>query len=347
MSRVEAAKLVPHQPFRPEWLSLTREAIIDPERPIIDAHHHLWDKPGARYLRADLLEDVGSGHNVVATIFAEGRANYLSNGAPELRSLGETRLAADAAIGPEKAQLCAGIIGFVDLTLGAEAGPVLDRHVAAANGRFRGVRNTSAWHANPSARGSAVDCPPGLLQQPAFAEGLEQLARRNLVFDAWMYHTQLLDLVELARALPQLRIVINHQGGPLGIGPYAGRREAVFEDWSHAMARLAQFDNIHVKLGGFGMTMAGFDFHLRERPPTSDELSEAWGPYMRFCIDTFGAERCMFESNFPVDRGTTSYAVLWNAFKKIVSGASEQDKHALFYATAARVYALALPVEGT
>ncbi|ODT78725.1 MAG: hypothetical protein ABS76_22715 [Pelagibacterium sp. SCN 64-44] len=347
MSRVEAAKLVPHQPFRPEWLSLTSEAIIDPERPIIDAHHHLWDKPGARYLRADLLEDVGSGHNIIATIFAEGRANYLSDGAPELRSLGETRLAADAANGPEKVQLCAGIIGFADLTLGADAGPVLDRHIEAANGRFRGVRNTSAWHANPSARGSAVDCPPGLLQQPAFAEGLEQLAQRNLVFDAWMYHTQLLDLVDLARALPQLRIVINHQGGPLGIGPYAGRREAVFEDWSHAMARLARFDNIHVKLGGFGMTMAGFDFHQRERPPTSDELSEAWGPYMRFCIDTFGAERCMFESNFPVDRGTTSYAVLWNAFKKIVSGAPEQDKHALFYATAARVYALALPVEGT
>lgn len=347
MEHADSPKAVLHQPIRPEWLALTQEAVIEPERPIIDAHHHLWDKPGARYLRAEMLADIESGHNIVATIFAEGGANYLSDGEPALRSLGETRLAAQAAAESvadtaSATLLCAGIIGFVDLMLGDAAGPILDQHMLAANGRFSGVRNASAWHVNPAARGSVRDSSPGILYTPSFRAGLANLAERKLVFDAWMYHTQLLELVELARDFPELKIVINHQGGPLGIGPYAGRRPAVFEDWAHALQRLAKFGNVHIKLGGFGMTMAGFEFHQQDRAPNSDDLAAGWGPYMRFCIDTFGAQRCMFESNFPVDKGTTSYSVLWNAFKKIAAPYSESEKTAVFYQTAVDVYALNL-----
>lgn len=333
-----------HLPVRPEWLALTLEEAIDAGRPIVDAHHHLWDKPGARYMRDEMLEDSNCGHNIVATVFAEGKFNYRPDGEISLRSLGETEMAAHTAEEslkhPGAPLFCAGIVGFVDLTLGTDAGTILDQHIIAGAGRFRGVRNTSAWHANPNARGSVLDCPPGLLYGDGFRAGLAELSSRNLVFDAWMYHTQLGELVEVARAFPTLRIVINHQGGPIGIGPYACQRSDVFDDWSHSMARLARFDNVCVKLGGFGMAMSGFDFADHSRAPSSDALSNAWGPYISLCIEKFGASRCMFESNFPVDKGTASYGVLWNAFKKAVQLRLESEKDALFFRTAADIYAL-------
>lgn len=318
---------------------------MDPGRPIVDAHHHLWEKPGAIYLGADMIADIGTGHSVVATVAVEAKVWFDPSLGSDLESLGETRalaaIAAESESRPGKAcRVAAGIVGFVDLRLGRRAGPILDAHVAAAGGRFRGVRNTSAWHADPEARGSVLLPPPGLLYQRDFREGLEVLGERGLVFDAWMYHTQLSELADLARDMPDLPIVLDHQGGPIGIGPYAGRRAEVFARWRKGMEDVSRHANICVKLGGFGMLMSGFDFHDRPHPPSSDQLAEAWGPYVRTCIDLFGASRCMFESNFPVDKGTISYCVLWNAFKKIASSCSEEEKNALFLATADRVYGL-------
>lgn len=335
-----------HIPVREDWLALRSEAAVDPDRPLIDAHHHLWDKPGSRYLLDDMLADM-AGHNVVATVFNEGKEGYRTDGPPHLRSLGETEMVTAAAEEGlrrtgGRLHINAGIVGYVDLTRGEAAGEVLDRHIEAAKGRFCGVRNATAWHADPEARGSVLVHPPGMAYEPEFRAGLKELAKRDLVFDAWMYHTQLGDLTDLAHDFPDLRIVINHLGGPIGIGPYEGRREEVFEDWSHFMRRLAKFENISIKLGGFGMLMAGFDFHDRAQPPTSDELAQAWRPYFEGCIDTFGTSRAMFESNFPVDKGTCSYLVLWNTFKKIAARYSEDEKHALFFQTANRVYNLGL-----
>lgn len=341
-----------HIPIRPDWLALRSEPVLDAARPIIDAHHHLWDKRGSRYLGDEMLGDIGAGHRVVATVFAEGKTNYRTDGDPHLRSLGETEMAAAVAeqskkVSGGRVRIAAGIIGFADLTIGEAVGPVLDRHIEAAGGRFRGVRSTSAWHADPEARGSIVSPPPGLLYEPAHRRGIQELTKRNLVFDAWMYHTQLGELVDLAHAMPDAAIVLNHQGGPIGIGPYAGRRQEVFADWRYVMRKLARYDNIKVKLGGFGMLMAGFDFQNRALPPASDDLAQAWGPYLNECIDLFGPGRCMFESNFPVDKGTTSYLVLWNAFKKIAAGYSDDEKHALFFQTANVTYRLGIDPEKT
>lgn len=336
-----------HIPIRQDWLARRPESAIDSARPIIDAHHHLWDKPGDRYMLGEMVEDIAAGHNVVATVFSEGKAGYRGDGDPRLSSLGETEMVtaiAEDSIRQSggRLRIAAGISGYVDLMLGEAAGEVLDQHLEAARGRFRGVRNTSAWHADPEARGSVLSPPPGLLYEPEMRRGLAALHRRGLVFDAWMYHTQLGELCDLAHAMPALPIVINHQGGPVGIGPYEGRRREVFEDWRYFMRKLARHENVAVKLGGLGMLMAGFDFQDRELPPTSDELAKSWGLYMSECIDQFGASRCMFESNFPVDKGTTSYVVLWNAFKKITAGCSETEKHALFFETANRTYRLGL-----
>lgn len=335
-----------HIPVREDWLSQRQEAVMDPDLPIIDAHHHLWDKPGSRYLLAELSNDISTGHNVVATVFAEGKEGYRTDGPPELRSLGETAMIAtiaeESALVPGGPRVAAGIIGYVDLMLGHAAGPVLDAHVEAGRGRFRGIRYTTAWHGDPQARGSVISQPAGLLYEPAVRQGLVELSRRGLVFDAWMYHTQLNDLVDLAHAMPDLDIVLNHQGGPIGMGPYAGRRDEVFGDWRHAMRRLAGHANIRVKLGGFGMRMSGFDFDERPLPPSSDDLAAAWGPYMRECMEIFSPRRCMFESNFPVDKGTTSYPVLWNAFKKIAGACSRDERLDLFFRTANTTYRLDL-----
>lgn len=348
MSEPSQPQKARHIPVRPDWLSLRSEAVLEAERPIIDAHHHLWNKPGSCYLLNEMMDDVASGHHVVATVFAEGKTNYRPDGDPRLRSLGETEMAAAIAVDSERVsggriRIAAGIIGFADLSLAEAVGDVLDSHIESACGRFRGVRSTSAWHADPEARGSIVSPPPGLLYDPAHRRGILELTKRNLVFDAWMYHTQLGELADLAHVMPDTAIVLNHQGGPIGIGPYEGRRREVFADWRYFIRKLARYQNIAVKLGGFGMLMAGFDFQNRSRPPTSDDLVQGWGPYMNECIEVFGPERCMFESNFPVDKGTTSYVVLWNAFKKIAAGYSEDEKHALFFEAANRIYRLGVP----
>jgi predicted TIM-barrel fold metal-dependent hydrolase len=330
---------------RGPWLDLVREDILEPALPIVDAHHHLWDRPGERYLLDDLLRDTGSGHDIRATVFVQCGAMHRAAGPEERRPLGETEFAngvaarsASGTYGPTRA--CAGIVGMVDLTLGDRVAPLLEAHAAAAGGRFRGVRNRTAWHPSPEVRSNLASPPPGPLAHPGFAEGAKRLAGFGLALDVWAYHTQLAQVLGLARAVPGLTLVVDHVGGPIGVGPFAGRRAEVFADWKRDMLALAACPNTAVKLGGLAMQVGGFDFHLRDRPPGSTELAEAWRPYVETCIEAFGSSRCMFESNFPVDKGMCGYAVLWNAFKRLAAGASASEKAALFSGTAVRVYGL-------
>lgn len=334
-----------HLSVRPDWLALHQEEIIDPALPIVDAHHHLWDRPENQYLLPDLLRDISAGHNIRATVAVECGAMYRQDALAELRPVGETEFLSGAAAmsasgGYGECRVCAGMIGHADLRLDERVAPILEAHIRAGGGRFRGVRHISAWHEDPAARGSMATPPPNLLSDPSFRQGFAQLAPLYLSFDAWMYHTQLPELVDLAQAFPQTTIVLNHVGGAIGIGPYAGKRDAVFADWNASMQSLARCPNVFVKLGGLGMRLFGFDFASRPRPPSSQELAASWRPYIDACIEAFGAERCMFESNFPVDKGTCSYAVIWNAFKRITAQASAAEKQALFSGTASKVYRL-------
>ncbi|MCK8786002.1 amidohydrolase family protein [Roseomonas sp. NAR14] len=341
--------------IREDWLDRTREAILDPDLPIVDPHHHLWDRPGERYLLDDLLRDTGSGHDVRATVFVQCGAMHRADGPEERRPLGETEfvngiaaMSASGTYGPTRA--CAGIVGMVDLTLGDRVAPLLEAHVAAAGGagggRFRGVRNRTAWHPSPEIRSNLLSPPPGPLEDPAFAAGARRLAEFGLTLDVWAYHTQLAHVIALARAVPALTIVLDHVGGPLGVGPFAGQRAAVLAAWRRDILALAACPNVVVKLGGLAMEVNGFDLDLRERPAGSAELAEAWRPYVETCIEAFGAGRCMFESNFPVDKGMCGYAVLWNAFKRLAAGAGEAEKAALFAGTAIRTYRLEAALAG-
>jgi predicted TIM-barrel fold metal-dependent hydrolase len=239
-----------------------------------------------------------------------------------------------------RTQVCAGIVGYADLTLGAAVEKILEAMIEAGGGRFRGIRFITATHQDQSDWGSPVRRPEGLLMDKRVREGFARLAPRRLSFDAWMYHTQLGELVDLARAFPETQIVLDHVGGPIGLGRYAGKRDEVFAEWSGRIRELAGCPNVHIKLGGLGMRMFGFDLHTRELPPSSEELAAAWRPYIETCIAAFGPERAMFESNFPVDKGSCSYAALWNAFKHIAAGCSAAEKAALFAGTATRFYRL-------
>jgi L-fuconolactonase len=336
-----------HLAVRPDWLALQQEEILEPELAIVDAHHHLWDHSGNRYFVQDLLGDLATGHRVLATVAVEANTMHNQDAPPALRPVGETEflngaaaLCASGAYGP--CRVAAGIVGHANLLLGGEVKPVLEAHLRAGGGRFRGIRFSAVWHPDPAARASLATPPPYVMADETFREGFAQLAPLGLSFDAWIYHTQIAELTDLARRFPQTTIVVNHAGGVIGIGPYAGRREAVAQEWLASMRELATCPNVFVKLGGFGMRLYGFDLASRARPASSQELADCWRPYVEGCIELFGAQRCMFESNFPVDKGSCSYAVLWNAFKRLAQGASATDKQALFSGTAAQAYRLAL-----
>ena len=326
---------------RDGWLAQVQEEILEPDLPICDPHHHLWDHPGSRYLLDELLADTGSGHNVVSTVFMECMAMYRADGPEALRPVGETEFvngiaAMSASGGYGDGRMCASIVGFVDLTL-PDAGAALDAHMAASP-RFRGIRHASGWDASEEVRNSHTNPPRGLLADAAFRAGFAELGKRGLTFDAWMYHAQIRELTPLAQAFPDQPIVLDHFGGPLGIGPYAGRREEIFAAWKDDVAELARCPNVVAKLGGLVMPINGFGFHKRETPATSDELVAATRDYYLHMIDCFGPDRCMFESNFPVDKQSCSYQVLYNSFKKIAAGCSDAEKAALFHDTAVRVY---------
>ena len=327
---------------RAAWLARHHEEALEPDLPIVDAHHHLWDWPGDRYLLEELRADTGTGHAVVQTVFVECTYGYRDDGPEALRPVGETehvaRLAAvaDATPGPT----VAGIVGFADLRLGAAVEEVLAAHVEAGEGRFRGVRHASAWDASDEVGNAHTDPPPGLLLDPDLRAGVEALGRAGLSFDAWLYSPQLGELVDLARRCPDVTIVVDHLGGPLAVGPYATRRPEVLAEWRTAMASVAACPNVSLKLGGIGMPTIGPDWHERPEPPTSEDVAREWGPSVRWAIEAFGADRCMFESNFPVDGWTIGYGVLWNAFKRMVADASPAERDALFRGTATRVYRL-------
>jgi L-fuconolactonase len=329
------------------WLATAAaEPILDPELPIVDPHHHLWLRGGHNYLLDELLVDLNTGHNVVATVFEECHSMYRAGGPPEMRPVGETEfvagIAAMSASGNYgKTRVAAGIVGAADLTLGERVEPVLLAQLRAGGGRFRGVRHSAGWDADPIIGNSGADMRPHLYQRPDFRAGLARLSALGLSFDAWLYHPQLADVVELARAFPATPIVMGHVGGVLGYGPYAGKAAAILPEWTRAMRDLASCPNVVVKLGGMVNRGAGFDFHTASAPPSSEAMAEVWRPYVETCIELFGAERCMFESNFPVDKMAIGYAAMWNAFKRITRGASRDEKLALFSGTATRIYRLA------
>ena len=332
-------------PTNETWLGLVREDALDPEQPIIDPHHHLWDRDGSRYLLDELMMDLGSGHRVVATVFVECMSMYRADGPERVRPVGETEfvngIAAQSASGQYgQTRVAAGIVGYADLTLGAAVDEVLEAHVAAARARFRGIRHAAGFDPHDEIRNSHTNPPKGLLGRSEFREGVRRLARCGLTFDAWLYHHQIPELTDLARACPEVTIILDHFGGPLGIGPYAGKRAEIFSQWRQDIVELARCPNVIAKLGGINMSVNGFGWHRRQRPPSSEELVAATRDYYLHTIDSFGPDRCMFESNFPVDKLSCSSGVLWNAFKRIAQGFSAPERSALFHDTAARVYRL-------
>ncbi|MEA2866046.1 MAG: hypothetical protein QOE39_761 [Bradyrhizobium sp.] len=346
-SNAPASKTGLYADPREGWLALRKEEVIDPARPIIDPHHHLWDRGGQRYLIEEMTQDIATGHNIIATIYVEARSMYRADGPEALRPVGEVEFANGAAAmsasgGYGPAAICAGIVGHVNLTLGEGARAVLKAEIAAGNGRFRGIRHSSAWDADGNVAGMYAMRPKGLLLDPTFRKGFACLAPLGLGFDAWLFHPQIGELTDLARAFPDTKIVLDHCGGPIGIGSYANRRDEIFPAWKASIQEIAGCPNVAVKLGGLAMRLLGYDFHERPLPPSSEEAAAAWRPYIETCIEAFGPERSMFESNFPPDKGQCSYQVIFNAFKRIAAQYSEAEKTALFSKTAAEFYELKL-----
>jgi L-fuconolactonase len=344
----------------------TGEDILEPDLPIVDPHHHLWDRTPLRvtlerpahpfyeaishvqrYLLDELLADTGSGHNVRATVFLECHAMYRADGPEALKCVGETEfvngvaaMSASGIYGETRA--CAGIVGNADLRLGDAIEDVLRAHIHVAGGRFRGIRNSTSHDADPGVLGPLAGRNAGLYRDANFRAGFKILHKLGLSFDAWLLEPQLPDLIDLAQTFPDTAIVLDHVGTPLGIASYKGRREERFPLWRDNIRTLAKCENVVVKLGGLAMAFCGFDSFRSTPPAHSEQLAREWKPYIETCIEAFGPDRCMFESNFPVDIGSCTYPVLWNAFKRIAQSYSPSEKASLFSGTAARVYRLKL-----
>ena len=335
-----------------DWLALTQEAALEPDIPICDPHHHFWDFrteriPYQRYLLHELADDINSGHNVRSTVFIEARSMYRADGPTEMRPVGEVEfvqgLAAASAsglYGPGRA--AAAIVGHANLNLGDGVAPVLEALQAASPNRFRGIRHSVTWDPHPGVENTAAHNMAGQLGGDNFRAGARVLARMGLSLEGWMYSPQLPELADFAKAVPDLTIILNHIGGLLRDGPYANRDEEVLPTWRSGIAAVAECPNVNVKLGGIGMPRTGFDWHTRAKPIGSEELAESIGPFMNYCIEKFGPERSMFESNFPVDKVSYSYNVMYNAFKRLSQGYSATERAAMFHDTAARVYRIAL-----
>jgi predicted TIM-barrel fold metal-dependent hydrolase len=327
-----------------KWLGLTVETALEPDLPICDPHHHFWDRPDGRYFLDELLIDTGGGHNITETVFVECSAMYRKDGPEKMRPVGETEfvqgIAAQSASGMYgDTNVAAGIVGYADLRHGDEVTEVLEAHIAASRDRFRGVRNASSWDASPEI-GGYMNPPEGLLGDAGFRTGLAALQKLGLSFDAQVYHPQLNELVDLARAFPDVTIILNHTGVPLGIGPYVGRDDEVAQVWRSGITELAGCENVVMKLGGVGMPLGVHRWNERSVPPSSQELADGISSYYNFAIETLGPDRCMFESNFPVDNQSTSYTVLWNAFKLLSKNLSPTERSSLFRDTAVRAYRL-------
>ncbi len=331
-----------------DWLALTQEPTLEPELPICDPHHHFWDLrpqriPNQRYLLHELAADINSGHNVRSTVFVEARSMYRADGPEEMRPVGEVEfvqgLAAASAsglYGPGRA--AAAIVGHANLNLGERVAPVLEALQAASPNRFRGIRHSVTWDPNPEVENTAAHQIAGQLASDEFRAGARVLSRMGLSLEGWLNSPQLPELADFARAIPDLTIILNHVGGLLRVGPYANRDEEVLDVWRSGIAAVAACPNVQVKLGGIGMPRSGFDWHERDVPIGSEELAKAMSPFVNYCIEQFGPGRSMFESNFPVDRVSYSYNVMYNAFKRLSQGYSATERAAMFHDTATRVY---------
>jgi L-fuconolactonase len=331
-----------------DWLALTPEPTLEPELPICDPHHHFWDFrtariPYQRYLLHELAADIHSGHNVRSTVFIEARAMYRADGPEEMRPVGEVEfvqgLAAASAsglYGPGRA--AAAIVGHANLNLGARVASVLEALQAASPNRFRGIRHSVTWDPHPEVENTAAHNMKGQLASDQFRAGARELARMGLSLEGWLYFPQLPELADFATAVPDLPIILNHIGGLIRVGPYADRDDEVLATWRRGIAAVAECPNVNIKLGGIGMPRTGFDWHTRSTPIGSEELAASMAPWMTYCIEQFGPNRCMFESNFPVDKVSYSYNVLYNAFKRLSTGYSAAERAAMFHDTATRVY---------
>jgi predicted TIM-barrel fold metal-dependent hydrolase len=333
------------QPGTAEWLAQVVEPIVDPDVPIVDPHHHLWPEGGRMSYDIDALAaDTGSGHNVVATVFIECRASYRPDGPRHMKPVGETEFVAAQADELTRRHPgtppIRGIVAYADLALGDRLGEVLDAHERAAGGRFRGIRDALSRPLEPEALAIPGRAAADRYADPAFRAGVRELGCRGLTYDTWHYHHQNAEMSELAKAVPDTTMVLDHFGTPLGVGMYDGRRDEIYPEWAASIEALAACDNVVAKLGGLAMPDNGFGWHTADRPPTSDEFVEAQARYYHHTIDCFGPERCMFESNFPVDRFSLSYAVLWNGLKKIAARYTADERTAMFSGTARRVYRL-------
>ena len=324
------------------WLDSIQEDIIDPGQRIIDPHHHLWRRPGWDYLLGDLRKDTGSGHKVEKTVFVECGAEYLSTGPEHLKPLGETKFVAGQAAlsAQDSGSEIAAIIAHADLTLGDRLEQVLTAHADIAEGRFRGIRHAGAHAEHPEVLSIAGRAPAGLYQDPAFREGVALLGKQGYSYDTWHYHYQNQDFCALARAVPETTMILDHFGTPLGVGPYASQKQQIFEQWKQDIREISKCANVVAKLGGLAMPDNGFGWHTAPKPPGSDEFVAVQKPYYLHAIECFGPDRCMFESNFPVDKVSSSYTVLWNSFKRITEDFSDRDKAALFRDTAVGTYRL-------
>jgi len=328
-----------------DWLALTQEPTLEPEIPICDPHHHFWDLrperiPYQRYLLHELVADVSCGHNVRSTVFIETRAMYRPDGPVEMRPVGEVEfvqgLAAASAsglYGPCRA--AAGIVGHADLKLGDRVAAVLEALQAASPNRFRGIRHTVTWDPHPEIAARETQ---GVLAMADYRAGARVLARMGLSLDTGVVFPQLPELADFAKAVPDLTIILNHLGGLTRIGPYGNRDDEVLATWRSGIAAVAACPNVNLKLGGVGMPRLGFDWHTREKPIGSEELAGSIAPFITYCIERFGPNRCMFESNFPPDKVSFSHHVLFNAFKRFSKGYSASERAALFHHAAARAY---------
>jgi len=329
-----------------DWLAQVKEEIINPELPIIDPHHHLWNGDNQLagsfpYLIENLSEDTNSGHNIVGTIFMECSQGYYSDGEEKYKPVGETEFVINLIKDSEKLSKSTniiGIIGFADLMLGHEVKDVLNTHLSKGEGLFRGIRHAAGWDKNKEIHNSHSNPIENIYHNKSFMKGAEELINLSLTFDAWHYHHQINDLSIFAKKYPELTIIHDHFGGPLGVGPYEGKKEEIFKKWKDDISLLSESKNVYAKLGGLAMPVNGWNFHKQNKPASSDQIVDMHHEYYLHTINCFGVERCMFESNFPVDRRSVSYHVIWNAFKKMVLGYSNEDKKKLFFKNAKDVY---------
>tara|TARA_B100000676_G_scaffold312070_1_gene384600 strand:- start:1875 stop:2897 length:1023 start_codon:yes stop_codon:yes gene_type:complete len=332
-----------------KWLDSVEEEALEPDLPIIDPHHHLWDfkveRVNPRYFLEEMLEDTNSGHNILATVFIECGAMFREDGSDDEKPLGETEfvngIAAQSAsglYGPTR--VAAGIVGTAPLHIGEPVKDILEQHIQLGGGRFKGIRVGVTWDASPEVENHRTAPQPNILMGEKFREGFSQLAHYDLSFEAWCYHPQIPEVTDLAQKFPNNRIILDHFGGPIGIGPYASRKDEVFEEWKKSIDHLAKCENVSAKLGGLNMFVNGYFWQDKPKPPNSEELCEATRHYFEYTIEKFGVERCLFESNFPVDKLSCSYVVCWNSFKRLTANYSAGEKAKLYHDNAKRIYKL-------